>query len=256
MHNELPPLLVLTEECRAAAEQISQAWGLSITQTSPNSGLVLVLDNDGLRLANVEEPKSAGVQVDFADPAIQYRRNHGGGKQEAIAKAVGLKGKQSLRVLDATAGLGRDAFVLACLGCELTLLERSPVVAALLQDGLSRAANHPELGQWLPQQMQLLPGNSIQQLAQWPQDAPQVIYLDPMFPHRKKSAMVKKEMRWFQTLLGHDPDADHLLPPALALATERVVVKRPASAPLLNQTPCTMSITSKKHRFDVYITKK
>ena len=80
-----------------------------------------------------------------------------------------------------------------------------------------------------------------------------VVYLDPMFPHRKKSALVKKEMRVFQQLLGSDDDADSLLAPARELAGKRVVVKRPAYAEPLADVPPAMAITSKKHRFDVYI---
>ncbi len=109
-------------------------------------------------------------------------------------------------MVDATAGLGRDAFVLASLGCQMTLIERNPLVAALLEDGLSRGYRDSEIGPWMHQRMTLLHDSSLEALSQIsPQ--PDVVYLDPMYPHRDKSALVKKEMRVFQTLVGADTDA-------------------------------------------------
>jgi 16S rRNA (guanine1516-N2)-methyltransferase len=134
------------------------------------------------------------------------------------------------------------------------MIERSPVVAALLFDGLERAKQDAELGQWIGQRLTLIHSPSQQALAEWQGVAPDVVYMDPMFPHRKKSAAVKKEMKLFQQLLGHDADADGMLTPALALANKRVVVKRPASAPYLASEKPNSAITSKKHRFDVYFT--
>ena len=196
------------------------------------------------------------VLVDFSSDALTFRRLHGGGKKEAIAKAIGLKGQTSVQVLDATAGLGRDAFVLASLGCQVAMIERSPVVAALLKDGLDRAAHDLTLADWLPARMQLHHGIALTLLNNWQGTCPDVVYLDPMFPHRKKSAAVKKEMRLFQQLLGPDEDADLLLAPALALAKKRVVVKRPAGAPFLaNQKP-QIEMTGKANRFDIYLSPK
>lgn len=259
MHNELLPqsIPVITLDASAQqtvelAKQTAQRWGLTYSDKVA-TGLALVQSVDMLELRQLDEPKLGAVFVDFASDALTFRRLHGGGKKEAIAKAVGLKGRQHVSVLDATAGLGRDAFVLASLGCRVDMIERSPVVAALLDDGLRRAALEPELSIWLPNNMQLFHGVSIELLNNWQGQQPDVVYLDPMFPHRKKSALVKKEMRLFQQLLGPDADADGLLAPALALAKKRVVVKRPDSAPYLNLAAPSMAITGKKHRFDVYI---
>lgn len=247
-----------TLEQNEQAEATAQRWKLELTDALSEQ-LILRQTIERLELVQPMEPKTGAVYVDFASDALIYRSKQGGGKKnEAIAKAVGLKGKSSLHVIDATAGLGRDAFVLASLGCKVDMIERSPVVAALLEDGLKRASQHPELASWLPQQLSLSHGPGWQVLEQWllpsERPAPDVIYLDPMYPHKKKSALVKKEMRLFQQLLGPDEDADKLLEPALALAKQRVVVKRPDTAPFLNQHKPTMSIKSKKHRFDVYLT--
>src|SRR5690606_13621745 len=116
---------------------------------------------------------------------------------QVIAKAVGIQPGIRPSVLDATAGLGRDAFVLASLGCEMILIERQPIIAALLEDGLARGMADADVRQ-VVQRMALRQGNAIELMRQWQGEAPQVAYLDPMFPHREKSALVKKEMRLFR----------------------------------------------------------
>lgn len=205
-----------------------------------------------LELRKLDEPKLGAIYVDFAAGAVAHRRKFGGGLGQSIAKAVGLKQGKRPQVVDATAGLGRDAFVLASLGCQVTLIERSPVVAALLADGLRRAAQDPEIGPWVQERMQLRCGPAVATLASLDQ-TPEVVYLDPMFPEKKKSALVKKEMRVFHALVGADEDADALLPAALAVASQRVVVKRPDYAGFLNQQTPSMQIATKNNRFDVYV---
>lgn len=238
------------------AKRNAMHWQLGFDENA-TQGLVLMQSEAHLALKQLDEPKVGEVLVDFASDALTFRRLHGGGKKEAVAKAVGLKGQTDWRVLDATAGLGRDAFVLASLGCNIDMIERSPVVAALLADGLERAQHSPELSAWLPQRMRLHHGIAVELMANWctvtQNVAPDVVYLDPMFPHRKKSAAVKKEMRLFQQLLGPDEDADALLAPAIALAKKRVVVKRPAGAPFLAQQKPHIEMQGKANRFDVYL---
>lgn len=214
-------------------------------------GWYLTLQDGAMVLRNAELPKQGDILVDFASGAATYRRKFGGGKAEGIAKAVGLGKKPQLRVIDATAGLGRDAFVLASLGAHVTLVERNPAVAALLADGLRRAATDAQTADWLPARMQLVHLSALQALAILP--PADVVFLDPMFPPREKSALVKKEMRAFHDVVGADEDADALLAPALALATHRVVVKRPGYAGYLAGQKPTMSIEGKNNRFDVYV---
>jgi 16S rRNA (guanine1516-N2)-methyltransferase len=178
-----------------------------------------------------------------------------------IAKAVGVKAGVYPKVLDATAGLGKDAFVLATLGCHLQMLERSPVVHALLADGLARAREFsiyedPELAQIIAR-MELLAVDSQDYLAQIADDnRPDVIYLDPMFPDRQKSADVKKEMAAFHHVVGKDEDADSLLEKALAKANYRVVVKRPRKAPFINNKTPSYQLEGKSSRYDIYTIKK
>lgn len=255
MHNSMPLMIVADNQhtIQENATKLAEKWGFTLVEQL-DAGLGLVLTDSRLELRQLDEPKMGAVYVDFASDALTFRRLHGGGRKEAIARAVGLKGQALPRVLDATAGLGRDAFVLASLGCTMDMIERSPVVAALLDDALERGRHHAELRDWLPDRLQLFHGVSYEMLSNWQGTQPDVIYLDPMFPHRKKSAAVKKEMKIFQLLLGPDEDANKLLGPALSLAKKRVVVKRPDSAPWLDNREPSMAISSKKHRFDVYLT--
>ncbi len=242
------PLLQSSPLEPAYAAILCRQFGLTLTEQA--AGWHLAWHNDALVLRHTGLPKQGDILVDFASGAASYRRLHGGGKAEAIAKAVGLHKKRDLTVLDATAGLGRDAFVLASLGATVTMVERNPAVAALLYDGLRRGALITELG-WLSQRMQLLHSTALDALQQ--QAPVDVVYLDPMFPPRDKSALVKKEMRAFHEVVGSDTDAAALLAPALKLAQKRVVVKRPGYAEYLAGQAPAMSVSGKNNRFDVYI---
>lgn len=216
------------------------------------SPLALVQTDQRLELRKLDEPKLGAVYVDFVSGSMAHRRKFGGRRGEAVAKAVGIKGVELPSVIDATAGLGRDAFVLAVLGCQVRLVERHPVVYLLLQDGLNRAYQNAEIGAMLRQNLRLLNVRQINELN--PQtDCADVVYLDPMYPHKQKSALVKKEMRVFQYLVGADSDADKLLSPALQLAKKRVVVKRPGYAEYLCKKPPHFSRETKNHRFDIYM---
>jgi 16S rRNA (guanine1516-N2)-methyltransferase len=137
----------------------------------------------------------------------------------------------------------------------VTLIERQPLIAALLEDGLARAAGDRDVGP-IVAQMRLLTGNAIELMKAWQGEPPQVIYLDPMFPHRDKSALVKKEMRLFRPFVGDDLDAPALLQAALALASHRVVVKRPRKAPIIAGGKPAYALEGKSSRYDIYPLKK
>ncbi|MBT1451801.1 class I SAM-dependent methyltransferase [Glaciecola sp. XM2] len=246
------------------AQRLSKKLTLPVYEINPQkkqhtfsgSQWQLVYTEHGLSLRLSSEPSWTDIRVDFVSSALQYRKLHGGGRNEAIAKAIGIKGKSTLNVLDCTAGMGTDSFVMASVGANVTMLERHPVIAALLEDALLRLEDAQEP---LLQSLSLVSQDAIGYLESFDSASSkpaEVVYLDPMFPHKKKSALVKKEMQAFQRLLGPDQDSEALLSNALNYATSRVVVKRPVSAPELansqDRKP-TMAIRSKKHRFDVYI---
>lgn len=223
-------------------------------QAQADADFALQLGAEGLQFVELGPQAPGAVRVDFVEGAVAHRRLFGGGTGQMIAKAVGVQPGVRPQVLDATAGLGRDAFVLASLGCSMTLIERQPLIAALLEDGLARARQSVEVAP-IAAQMRLLQGNAIELLSAWTDEAPQVIYLDPMFPHRDKSALVKKEMRLFRPLVGDDLDAPALLAAALALASHRVVVKRPRKAPCIEGAKPSYVLEGKSSRYDIYAKK-
>jgi 16S rRNA (guanine1516-N2)-methyltransferase len=231
-----------------ALSVLAQRWNLT---SDPDAVMALVLTPERLELRKRDEPKLGAIFVDFVGGTMAHRRKFGGGRGEAVAKAVGIKGCYLPDVVDATAGLGRDAFVLASLGCKVRMLERNPVVAALLDDGLARGYRDAEIGPWLRERMTLLHASSLTALSEL-SPKPEVVYLDPMYPHKQKSALVKKEMRVFQGLVGPDEDADGLLEPARRLATKRIVVKRPDYAPPMADIAAQAAVVTKSHRFDIY----
>lgn len=240
----------LVPACEDGAREWARRLGLPF---GGKADFALQLGPEGLQLALTCPDAPGPVRVDFVAGAAAHRRQFGGGSGQMIAKAVGIQPGVRPTVLDATAGLGRDAFVLASLGCEVTLIERHPLIAALLEDGLSRARGNAVVGP-IVARMRLLPGNAIELMRAWEGEgeAPQVIYLDPMFPHRDKSALVKKEMRLFRPLVGDDDDAPALLEAALALASHRVVVKRPRKAPAVGGMMPGYALEGNSSRFDIY----
>lgn len=220
----------------------------------PPPPLLLTLTPARLELRQTGKKAEGPLSVDFCGGAVAYRRRQGSRRKEAIARAVGLKGEETVTVLDLTAGLGRDSFILASLGCTVQMVERSPVVAALLADGIERAQNDPELARVMAG-ISLIVGDSLEIIRTWTGERPDAIYLDPMYPQRGKSALVKKEMRLLRMLVGDDQDSKQLLAGALDLAAQRVVVKRPRLAPALPGPKADFAITGKNSRFDVYLRK-
>ncbi len=179
--------------------------------------------------------------VDFSAAVWQKRRD--AGKKQGLVRAC--RPRKGLRILDATAGWGRDAVVLASFGAELLMLERQPVMSALLADGLERI---PPVS---PLSMALLKQDAktyLQALSD--ADYPDVIYIDPMHPTRQKSALVKKDMQVLQQLIGVTQDASELIQLAMTRARQRVVVKWPQHLDALFKP--SSSIEGKTVRFDVY----
>lgn len=236
--------------------------------------LSLNFKNEFVELRDNE--KNIAIHVDFISGDLAHRQKYGGGRGQSIAKAIGLKqGTPPPTVLDATAGLAKDAFVLACLGCPMTLLERSPVIVELINDAIERAKEDEHFKTVLESGFKVINQSSIEYLTTLSNKAkatlsdvthpevfypdviyPDVIYLDPMYPDRKKSASVKKNMQLLQKLLGKDEDTKELLDVALKAAKKRVVVKRPKGADQLSEVEPTYSVESKKTRYDVYIITK
>ncbi|MEH6543391.1 MAG: class I SAM-dependent methyltransferase [Porticoccaceae bacterium] len=259
-HDELLKVAVVTdsahlEEGRALAVDLGLPFleqGSAVVTATP---YVLHLDADGLTLIS-QSGSSGSISCDFMGGKLRHRHRFGGGSGQAISRAIGVKSSFMPSVADLTAGLGADAFVLAGLGAKVTMVERHPVVAALLSSGINRALRYGDDEDLLAavKRMQLIRGDARDWLSSISaSEQPDVIYLDPMFPERnKKSAQVKKEMQVLQALVGKDDDIADLLDEALTKARYRVVVKRPRlSDPLADRKP-SFSVTGKSTRFDVY----
>lgn len=229
---------------------LAQRFGL---EHDASHALALVHTPQRLELRQRHKSNSGAVFVDFASASLQWRRQFGGGRSEALAKAVGIKRNYQPDVLDLTAGFGRDAFILAATGCRVHMIERHPVIAALLEDGLLRGYQDHSIGSWLRERLSLQYAQGEQLLAAQCTSSVQVVYLDPMFPHREKSALVKQPMQLLQSLVGMDDDAANLLAPARRLASKRVVVKRPACALPLANLAAHGHVLTKNHRFDIYM---
>ncbi len=184
----------------------------------------------------------------FTRDALLYRLKHGRWSQSHLAKA--FKAPEALHILDTTAGYGEDAFILASLGHRLTLLERNETVYQALQTAIQEAGQHPVTAP-IVARMTLHRADAMEYIKTCKEfDA---MYLDPMFPHSTKSALVKQKMRDLRETVGADQDADALLPLAVSKARYRVVVKRPAKAPHLNQQTPDHMIKGKSNRYDIYI---
>ncbi|RTR01149.1 class I SAM-dependent methyltransferase [Halomonas nitroreducens] len=236
---------------------LADRWGLPGRETPVGAEAPLVLCREDGRLVLAGDPRVYGkpLAVDFVSGRAAHRRRFGGGRGQLIARACGLTRGVTPSVVDATAGLGRDAFVLAALGAEVLLVERVAAIAALLEDGLARARAAADTAD-VAARMHLAHGDAGRELAALVAGAgvvPQVVHLDPMFPHREKSALVKKEMRLFRALAGDDADAPRLLEAALDVATHRVVVKRPRKAPPIAGPAPRHVLEGKTSRYDLYV---
>lgn len=209
---------------------------------------------DGLALQPIGMGNIKPLSIDFVGGKLAHRRQFGGGRQQDIARACGLHQTRDLHILDATAGLGRDAFVLASLGARVSMVERNPILYLLLQDALYRAnqasADMPDMAEILSR-LSLQAGDARDKV-DLSGGVPDVVYLDPMFPPRAKSAKVKADMQALHRLVGADDNADSLLDWALATAHKRVVVKRPRHAAELAGRAADHQLVGKANRFDVY----
>lgn len=178
-------------------------------------------------------------------------------QQELLVKAAKIKGTLSPTAIDCTAGLGQDSFLLAAAGFTVRMFERDETIAALLEDGLMRAGNNPMVS-GVAKRMSLERSDSLQyleSLAQSSEQAPDVIYLDPMFPARQKSAAVKKKFQLLHVLEKpcDEAEEDALIRAAFAAGSRKVVIKRPVKGDHLAGIKPSYSITGKAVRYDVLV---
>jgi 16S rRNA (guanine1516-N2)-methyltransferase len=236
------------------AARLSLPWGPAITHSDGGYHFLLFYQDGCLSLQQSEDRAASPLCVDFEDGTLTYRQRHAT-QPEAILKAIGARHSERLRVVDATAGWGLDAFVIAAAGHRVDLFERSTILHALLQDGLHRAAASQDARVVETARRMTLHLGDSGLLASSNLDAlPDVIYLDPMFPERRKSAKVKKNMFLLQRLLQDEVPSATLLRDTLPLARRRVVVKRSLHAGFLEELKPSFQLSGKSSRFDIYLT--
>lgn len=230
------------------AQALAKQLGLDFFDETFSSRLehydfLLVFTKNYIGIQSTQEPNQAPFYLNFADSKLQYRLRKATLRNELLARALGCLPRENPYIVDATAGWGTDSYLLNMLGFEVTMLERSPIIYTLLQDGLVRAR---------AERLHIIQTDAIEWLTKQ-HKKPDVIYLDPMFPEKKKSALVKKEMILLQDLLGADTDSTELFNVAMSCASKRVVVKRPRLAENISNRAPNFSYAGKSSRFDVYL---
>lgn len=207
------------------------------------------LQQNPLTASQAEKP----ISVDFLHNTSIHRRISSITLKDPLSKAVGAKTGYRPSVLDATAGLGNDGVSLAFLGCQVVLVERSPIIYALLEDGFNRAKGNTTFSYTVAPQISLIHGDSTSVFLS-ETISPDVVYLDPMYPDTNKKLRNKKEMRLLRAVVGSDLDSSSLFLPSLEKSSKRVVVKRPkGSDPLVAKPTPSFTVKMKSGRFDVYL---
>ncbi len=209
------------------------------------AGLELLADASGLLLTDGEMQ----VRADFSHLANRIRS--GSLQRELLVKAARVKGVPEPTAVDATAGFGEDSLLLAAAGFRMTLYERNPVIAALLEDAVLRARDVPGLSE-AASRMEVVAGDSVAALPHLPL-RPDVVFLDPMFPAKRGDARAKKKLQLIQRLEQPCDDESALLEAALGAHPHKVVVKRPLKGPYLAGRKPSYSLKGTTIRYDCYV---
>ncbi|WP_413290012.1 class I SAM-dependent methyltransferase [Bdellovibrio sp. HCB337] len=227
----------------AKAQELASFLQIPVNPENPQSFTFhLELTFAGLRLLDSQE---RALEIDFLKDHLNYQRRGLRGKNELLAKALGYS-KGVRKVLDLSAGLGIDAVFMTQLGFQVTSVERSRLLFVLLDEALKRSEE-------LQPKLQFICADSFEYLqSQTSSRDIEAIYFDPMYPHKKKTALPKQEMVVFRELVGNDEDASRVLEEALKWPVSRVVVKRPLGAEEL-LPGVRHSFEGKVVRYDVYM---
>ena len=218
------------------------------TEEITEEEIYLSLDESGLSLRS----GSLSYRGDFSE--MERRVRHGLFQHELLVKAAKLKEKgEHPLALDLTAGMGNDSFLLAAAGFQVIMIEHDPVIAALLRDALRRGIDDAAVSGILSR-MALREGDSLREIT-WLTETPDIIYLDPMFPERKKTGLVKKKFQLLHKLEKPCENGEELLEAALRMRPQRVIIKRPANGPTLGGIKPDWSLQGGQIRYDVFARK-
>ena len=228
---------------REMAEAFARRTGAQITE-KPGEYLTVMFDAKGVSLSGF----GLKYQGDFEN--MLHRVTNGRLQHEMLVRAAKSEGKK-LKAIDATAGMGEDAFLLAAYGYEVTLYEQNPVVAALLKDALRRARKNMILKE-IAGRMQLIEGDSVECLARL-MDPVDLIYLDPMFPERQKSGLINKKLQLIQKLEPPCSEEEDLFDAAWKANPSKIIVKRPLKSVHLAGREPSYILKGKAIRYDCYV---
>ena len=234
------------------AENLAKQLNLPLTAYGDTKFDLLVVVTD--HYLGLDIPAAQWKQpfyIDFSQAQLRYRQQHASFKSEHIARAMGCKPEDQAVIVDATAGLGRDSFILASLGYSVILIEQSQLIFLLLENAYQRSLQQVDL-QTIFARWKLYNCSAETFLSTYTHPI-DIVYLDPMFPERTKSAAVKKDMQILQQLALATSDAEALFNLAISCARKRVVVKRPRLSNFITATKPNFSLTGKSTRFDIYL---
>lgn len=246
-------LIAPESECADTDQRRARSLGVTTVDRVPEQGFFIARDAHGLCLRHSKaEPGETGLHSALSEYHSGSGR-HAGGRKSPLARALGLHRHPPMRVLDTTGGLGRDATVLASLGCEITVIERRTALYALLAEATETIDASPQQPGWWPNWHPPIHADARTWLAMHGTErAFDVIYIDPMFASPRRKSRPQKALVWLAELAGEDADAPLLIAEARKHAQTRVVVKQHARAEPM--TPPDLRVHGRAIRFDIYLT--
>ena len=224
------------------AEAFARRIGAEISE-KPGPKLTILFHAKGVSLTGY----GLSYQGDFEN--MLHRVTNGRLQHEMLVRAA-KSDKPGRKAIDATAGMGEDAFLLAAQGYEVTLFEQNPVIAVLLKDALRRAKKHPVLKD-IASRMNLVQDNSVEGMSKL-LDPVDVIYLDPMFPARQKSSLINKKLQLIQKLEPPCSEETDLFDAAISASPSKIIVKRPLKSEFLAGRKPSYTLNGKAIRYDCY----
>ena len=224
------------------AEAFARRIGAEISE-KPGPKLTILFHAKGVSLTGY----GLSYQGDFEN--MLHRVTNGRLQHEMLVRAA-KSDKPGRKAIDATAGMGEDAFLLAAQGYEVTLFEQNPVIAVLLKDALRRAKKHPVLKD-IASRMNLVQDNSVEGMSKL-LDPVDVIYLDPMFPARQKSSLINKKLQLIQKLEPPCSEETDLFDAAIIASPSKIIVKRPLKSEFLAGRKPSYTLNGKAIRYDCY----
>lgn len=235
-------IFVVNKEEKEKADALATSLALPIKENLPEKGdFFLFYHNQKLYLQSIRHPEFKAFCLDFLSPEMLRKKATAATSKDLLIKAVGAVKKRP-KILDCTLGLGVDSFLLMARNCEVWACERNKILSALWRDAAARA-NLQNI-RFIDEDAKLFLKNTKENF--------DILYLDPMYPEKRKTAP-KKEMLLLRELLGGDDDADKLFSCAWEKARERVVVKRPIHAEYLAGEKPVIQYRGKSIRYDVYL---